>query len=143
MKKVVYFLIFNSTLLFACNRQAKNKFECNGTISGHIVALEGFIDSGTIVCAVDTLSHQVYSFEKWTNGDKFQLSVPEGIYFVYEEHSCEDVKHKEFRCKGYYTEYMKLGLYLKDGNASHKPIAIKVICNKEVNNIVVGDYWGQ
>lgn len=139
--KIRFFLFLVLTCCVACLNQAK-KIKCKGSISGNILALEGFIDSGTIVCAFDTLKKETYVFDKWDNGDKFQLDVPEGVYFVYEEKICQDAMHNNIKCKGYYTDYMRLGYYKKDGSASHKPIAIKVDCNKVISNIIVGDFWG-
>ena len=110
--------------------------------SSKIVCDHGYFAGEVTVCAIDTVRKKIYTIDKFEHGYEFKFIVPEGIYYVYQEQDAENENKQIIRQKGYYTEYMRLGVYKKEGNASHKPIPIKVQCNKKVSGIIAGDYWG-
>ena len=140
--KIKIFMLLAIVLFLSCKNKSQSIIDCKGEIKGNIVTLEGGIDEGTTVCAIDTVSKMIYTIDKFKNGYEFKFIVHEGIYYIYQEQDAENENKKTIRQKGYYTEYMRLGLYKKEGNASHKPIPIKVECNKKVSGIIAGDYWG-
>ena len=140
--KIKFFMFLAIVLILSCKNKSHSKNDCKGEIKGNILTLEEGIDEGTTVCAIDTVSKKIYTIDKFEHGYEFKFIVPEGIYYVYQEQDAENENKQIIRQKGYYTEYMRLGVYKKEGNASHKPIPIKVECNKKVSGIIAGDYWG-
>ncbi len=115
---------------------------CEGVIQGTVSFPGEGLPEDIKVGAIDTLTNKTYYIKNWDSFGCFTLNVPIGVYYVFAETSdFRDTLHNTIKMKGYFTEFTKKGLDTSSGNASHKPLPVKINCNEIVKNIRVGDFW--
>lgn len=125
--------------------QPEDPFSTGSTIEGSLGYPSEFIPT-LEVCAerIDGTGEfctlNIINDDKYTNGQGYILSVPEGDYYVYSVVLDEDGNRTD-SYQAYYSDFVKCGLSVDC--TSHEPIPLKILPGIEVQNVDPIDWYAE